>query len=491
MTDKKDDTGRGPARYGEGPRRPYATIDLEATEVGARQGAAPAAASAKPEASSAPPHPSAGDRPGGARTAFARGLAAAGRWGGAALQSNTFLSHVGAGVAGAVLTLVAAALFGLFAARGGPQQPAADVAKRLAAIEQAMRGLQAGPGDLKARLAQADARIAGLESRARDVAALSDAQAKLAAQTKALEDRVASPQLAGRLAKLETALAALSASDQSGRTAQADALAAKLSQLEQMAEDAAAAVKSGTARAQSDVAALRTAAARLGQRIDALKGEIDERFKGAAKAAELAPVMSKLATFERDLQAFLRGESERSANARRVLLTLEMASLKRAMDRGERYAAELEAVKKAAGGTLQLRALERHGLEGVRTLPELTKEFRRVADAAIDAEADPADASVLDRLIAGARGIVRVRKTGHAPEDMSAEAVVGRMEAALKDGRLGEVLAHGKTLPPKAALAAEDWLQKVAARHSVDRAMADIEAQLKSSLGEGGVEQKR
>ena len=192
--------------------------------------------------------------------------------------------------------------------------------------------------------------------------------------------------------------------------------------------------------------------------------------------------MGKLAAFEQDLQGFLRGETERSTNATRVLLTLEMASLKRAMDRGDRYAAELDAVKKVAGGALQLAALERHKLDGVRTLPELAKEFRPVANAAIDAEAEPADASVLDRLISGAKGIVRVRKTGHGPEDMNVEAITGRMDAALRDGRLGEVLAQGKTLPPKAALAAEGWLRKVEARHAVEQAMADIEAGLKSSL---------
>jgi hypothetical protein len=192
--------------------------------------------------------------------------------------------------------------------------------------------------------------------------------------------------------------------------------------------------------------------------------------------------MSKLAAFEKDLQGFVRGETDRSANATRVLLTLELANLKRAMDRGDRYAAELEAVKQAAGGALKLTALERHKLDGVQTQPELAKQFRAVANAAIDAETEPADASVLDRLVAGAKGIVRVRKAGHDPSDTSVEAVTGRMEAALKEGRLGEVLAQGKTLPPKAALAAEDWLRKVEARYAVDQAMAEIEAGLKSSL---------
>ncbi len=86
---------------------------------------------------------------------------------------------------------------------------------------------------------------------------------------------------------------------------------------------------------------------------------------------------------------------------------------------------------------------------------------------------------------------MRVRKAGHDPSDTSVEAVAGRMEAALKEGRLGEVLAQGKTLPPKAALAAEDWLRRVEARYAVDQAMAEIEAGLKSSLAARPAEPKR
>jgi hypothetical protein len=84
--------------------------------------------------------------------------------------------------------------------------------------------------------------------------------------------------------------------------------------------------------------------------------------------------------------------------------------------------------------------------------------------------------------MAGARSIVRLRKAGHSPDDASVEAIVGRMEAALKDGHIGEVLAQAKRLPPRAALAVEDWLRKVEARHSADRSVADIETALKSSL---------
>lgn len=479
MTDKKDDTGKGSAKPVEGPKRPYATIDLQATEVGGadKPGATAAAGAAKPDPKSAAlPPPGA---PGAGGSSFTGRMAAAQEWSSRAARSNTFLSHIAAGVAGAVLTLIAGALFGLFAAG---EQAAPDLAKRLAALEQSVRQRAAAPAaDVTAKLAAAETRLAALEDRARTIAALGDAQSKLAAETKALQARVGSPELVDRLAKVESALAALASGDQSAP--QAAALAARLAELERRAGDAGEAVKSGSARLERDLASLKTDAGRLGQRLDALRGEIEERFKGAARASELAPVEARLAAFEQDLQGFLKGEGERTANAQRVLLTLEIGNLKRAMDRGDRYTTELDAVKKAAGSTLDLAPLQRYSLEGVSPLRELTKEFRRVANTAIDSEAEPEDASVLDRLMAGARGIVRVRKTGHGAEDASAEATLGRMEGALKEGRLGEVLAQGKKLPPKAALAAEDWLRKVEARHAVDQSLADIEAALKSSFG--------
>lgn len=465
MTDKTDDSGRGPNRPGDAPRRPHATIDLKATEVGGSRGKS------------------------GFR--FADRLRVMRRWGGSALGRNSFLSHVAAGVAGAVLTLIAAALFGLF---GGSPTPSSgvpvDVGRRLAALEQKTAQLPASATDIPNKIASAEARVKALEDRTASVPALADAQAKLAAQTKVLEGRQGAPELLARLAKLETAVAAVALNGK-GAGGSGELLAPKLAEVEKLAADASETARATAQRVDRDLAGLKTDAARLAQRLDGLRGEVEAQLKDAARSADLAPVLGKLSVFEKDLQGFLRGESERSANARRVLLTLEMANLKRAMDRGDRYAAQLDAVKQAAGGALKLAALERHKLDGVQTLQELAKGFRPVANAAVDAEAEPADASVLDRLVAGAKGIVRVRKAGHDAQDTSVEAVTGRMEAALKDGRMGEVLAQGKTLPPKAALVFEDWMRKVEARYAVDEAMAQIESDLKSSLSPQATEPKR
>ena len=474
MTDnKKDDPGKGPVWPSD--RRPHATIDAQATEIG---GGKP-----KAGAGSALPPPQAA-KPDAARSTFAGRLAAAGELSRRAAGSNSFLSHIAAGVAGAVLTLIAAALFGLFPpGDGGDTQGSSDIAKRLAALEQAARQRPTpAAGDVVAKFAATDNRIKSLEDQARAISALSAAQAKLAAEIKALDARGGSPELVERLGKMEAALAQASTGDPAARGAPAVAVTAKLTDIEKLAGEALEAAKSASSRSDQELAVVKTEAVRLAQRFDALKSDVDTRLKGAAKSAELTPVLAKLAAFEQDLQQFLKGEGERNTNAQRVLLTLEIANLKRAMDRGDRYAPEIDSVRKVAGNTLNLAPLERYSLEGVPTLPALTRDFRRVANAAIDAEAEPADASVWERLLAGAKSIVRVRKTGQPSDDMSAEAVVGRMEAALKEGRLGEVLAQGAKLPPKSALAAEDWLRKVQARYAVDQAVAEIETALKATL---------
>ena len=112
----------------------------------------------------------------------------------------------------------------------------------------------------------------------------------------------------------------------------------------------------------------------------------------------------------------------------------------------------------------------------------LQKDFKAAAFKMIDADEAPTDGSVINRLLAGAKSVVRVRKVSQIAGDASVEAVVARMEAALKEDRLGDVLQEAKTLPPRVQDAARDFLAKVEARNAVDGALSTVEAQLKSSL---------
>jgi hypothetical protein len=488
MANNKEEAGKGMPRPGESPavKRPYATIDVKATEVEGREAAAgspgaakpatPAAAvadpkAAKPEVKAPPgPQPKAAAGPGGSDAKGNKDKSGsllaslAGR-----RRAVRLLTHLAAGAVGALIVLGAMHF--------------------LATDRQPSQALEVN--DLRRRVADMEGVLgtrpnAGMRNRVdelgRSLGTLAETQAKLARDTKALETKVGSGQeipqeLVGRLTRLEDMLATMSAAEPAGQSQNLAAFAGRVAELQKGIRDA-------NARLDSDLSSVRTEAGRLAQRLDGIKGEVEERMRGAAKAADLSPLAAKLGALEQELQGFIRSEADRSANATRVLLTLELANLKRAIDRGERYVEDLARVKKVAG-TLNLKPLERYSLEGVPTPPELAKSFRPTANAMLDSEAEKSDASLVDRLLSGARGIVRIRKAGHDAEDASVEATVGRMEGALKENRLDEVLANAKKLPPKAALAGEEWVKKVQARQAVEQALADVEAALKASFGSG------
>ena len=456
------------------------------------------------------------------------------------------MSHLAAGILGGALALVGANWLppGLIPARPNAlADKAAVLEKRLGALEQSKGAAPVAP-EVAGKLQETAARIAKLESMAAAIGTLSDAQAKLQEQAKSLNEKMAKQDggetADARIAKLEdklTTLAAAAGTDpEKGRIPQLAAVTGRIADLEnsfagqvaalrktipeevssrlaQIAE-ASEAARSGTQRIDRDVQALKTDAARIGQRVetqkadtdrlgaalqavkedqakttsalDGLKANVETQLKSLAKPADIAsavsPVSGKIAALEKNLDAVVKNEEERRTDAERVVISLELANLKRALDRGQGFSAELAGVRKAAGGKLDLAALDRYQNTGVPSLAELEREFRGLINPVIDAETEPADASVVDRLVAGAKSVVRVRKISHNPDDRSAEAIVARMESSLKEGRLGEALDHAKGLAPKAAGRLADWSAKAEARNAVERAIGAIEAQLKTSL---------
>ncbi len=274
-----------------------------------------------------------------------------------------------------------------------------------------------------------------------------------------------------------------------------------------VASEASEAAKSGTQRMDRDLAAIKAQYAQLASGLDTLnadneresatlkatedglnrlKSEMDARLSVFAKpedvAAAVTPLSGKLAALQSDVQSVVKSEESRKATAERIVLSLELASLKRAIDRGRGFEPELVQARKLAGGAVDLAPLDRFADTGVPTLAQLRQDFKQVAFKLIDAGEEPAQGSIVDRLLAGAKSVVRVRKISHSASDTSVEAVVGRMETALNEDRLGDVLQEAKALPPPAQEAAQEFLAKVEARHAVDRALNSVEAQLKASL---------
>jgi len=396
------------------------------------------------------------------------------------------------------------------------------------------------------RLEAVETGLAQLDSINRGVGSLRETQARLAEQTKALQTSLERPSIdrdaAGRLDRVEEQLTTLSAAaaadpEAAARVGQTGQMAAKLGELETAtanrlatvrkdltqeleariapiaeASEAARSVaqrldremanaKSDTTRVSQRVEVLRAGFDRLEQSLRALqadastlnaaterlKSDIEARLGNTAKPTDIssavAPVTAKIGALETSLQGMVRAESDRKANAERIVLSLELANLKRAMDRSGSYAAELATVKKAAGDRIDLGPLERFQHNGVATSAELAREFRGIANAVLDADAEQAGASLVDRLLYGARTIVRVRKITHSADDTSTEAIVGRIEAAVQENRLADALAEARKLPARAAVPVQDWLKKAEARQSVDAALARVDADLKASLG--------
>jgi hypothetical protein len=470
-------------------------------------GPAPTGAGAKPEASAAKATPRSGGR---------------------------LFSHLLAGIAGGVLAIAvadwAAPHLGIATPSQILQVRTAELQERLTALER-----KAATGDVAAQLKAAEDRVAALEGRADKIAG---AQTQLATSTKTQLDKLSTQSLAAsteqRLKALDERLeliAKAASEGKGGGTAQVAAVTGKLAEVQgtlsqqidevrksvpqnveprlAKLDEQAGAASDNAKRLDTDLNTLRTDAARLNQRVETIKADSDRasatltvlkeeaarltsefaevkatvaaQVKGGVGEA-ITPVTTKLSALEQGLQSVVKSEEDRRMNAERIVVSLELANLKRLIDSGQGYAGGLADVRKAAGGKLNLEALDRFKDSGVPTIVALQRSFRPVANAMVDAAVTPAEGGAVDKIVAGAKSVVRVRNLNPSPDDKSVEAVVARMQTALADGHLGDVLAQASDLPEAALAPARDWLDNVKARHAVDRAIGDIESQLKTSL---------
>jgi hypothetical protein len=453
-----------------------------------------------------------------------------------AQRRGGFVSHLAAGLIGGALAF-GAVLWALpqLAPKDAAEDRIANLSQRMAMVEKNERIAQPAPD-----LSGLQTRIANLENATQKIPSLIEGQTRLVAETKAALAAAASdagsPQLIERLAKVEDRLKAMADAGvndpNANRLEQIAGLTGKVSDLEtslgtqltalrssvikdvesrvQSATEASETARAGTQRIDKDVAGLKTDAVRMEEEIAAgktandhvaadlkvvqdemqsLKTAVDALRTSAAKPADIAaavqPIEQKTAALEKSVEEVVQGDAARRESAHRVVLALELQNLQRALDSGQGFSAQLQDVKKVAGPQFDLSPLERLQESGVPTLAELTKEFRTAADRAMDTDAEPDNAGVVDRLWAGAKSVVRVRRIDLKPDDKSTEAVVGRMQVALTDGRLTDVLEGAKDLSPKAHDAMQAFLDKVSARVSVDTALANLNSQLKSSIAGG------
>jgi hypothetical protein len=580
--DKTDPLGKKPAGDTD-PKKPKATIDLKATVVETRDmprsGAEAAtkygarSTEAKAEAaSSGAATPSADQKPGETSSGATAGTGTSGATpppaAGEPPRRSGFLSHVLAGVAGALLTLFGANIASDRLGLGGANVD--DLTSRIATLEAELKEQAADTSEsvLRDRMARIESDLTAAAAWKEKVAALEVAQTKASATIAETEAKIAElaarpagaegldAALIERLESMDKRLDTIAEASKTGAGGPVAGLAALTGRIndfetelasrvdgvkkafeERLVKEVAgldsrlaegltagsgatvqiATIKESNLRLGRDIEGLKLTSERLQQSIDAVRGSTEEirtevqklagsgdqtrqsidKLSGDLNSAiglrvttedltkTLDPVASRLAAIEGEIATLKTSEHNRNEAASRILLSLELTNLRRAIERGGSFAKELAAVTAIAPKELDLTVLAAHAEKGLPSIASLEAAFGATANAALDAErAGDADASVLDQLWNGAQSVVRIRRTGEVAGDTT-EAIVARMEQRLAASDLEGVAKESAALgeAPKAVVA--PWLNELEARMAVYRALTRIEDDLKRLIGGG------
>ena len=241
-----------------------------------------------------------------------------------------------------------------------------------------------------------------------------------------------------------------------------------------LAQDIAT-VGAGAQQLRQDLAALKTTTSGLETQLQAATGSF-------AKTDQLSTVNATTTKLQADVAAIAARDQSREQGANRILLSLQLANLKRVVERGGPYAKELADVKRVAPKELDLSALDANAETGLATTQQLASEFKDMTWSLVSADAKPSDdGSLIGQLWQGARSVVQVRKTDATGD--AADAVVARTEAKLQRGDLDGAMRDIGQLKGDARKAADPWIAKLAARLSLDQGLAGVDASLLKLMG--------
>ncbi|MFD0916711.1 COG4223 family protein [Pseudahrensia aquimaris] len=346
-----------------------------------------------------------------------------------------------------------------------PDQLAAAIDARL---EQGVNPVDPG---VAGKLLDAENRIISLETY------VSEAQAKLAE----LSSAVASAS-AGDSAVDGSALAAV--------TEKLDGLANDVSQLKQAPQqesvDPATVVALGTtvATIQSQIGALETSLGAVSAKTDKLPDSfvtpeaVDEKLAGLKSGLDdsLSAIESKVGELSgavESQQAALGTVQEQVSNGadKRAAVALIAAQLKSQVDRGEPFAQTLETLKTASGEGESYVALEPFASSGVATVDELATRFGTVSEDIINATTDKSAMSLTDRLLSGAKSLVKVKPIDGVEGD-TPDAIVSRIDSALRKGDAVLAAEAWQALPDAGKAASQSWFDALQARITADNLLS-------------------
>jgi hypothetical protein len=370
-------------------------------------------------------------------------------------------------------------------ASGASEQMSA-LAGRVDALESAGGAAgQAADGDLVSRLEAVEAKA--------------QAQGTVEARLEALESGASSPDLTGRVAEIEAALAQLPTEGNPQLTQLEDRIA-KLETGAGSAGTAAAtaapADDSALKALQERLASLEAGQSRIDQRLGAaeqaesqlkqLSGSVDQLAQkldaDAKQSAALATEVSTLG--ERVSGTESKIETADQKRGRAPALALIAGQLEAAIEDARPYQTQVQALSAMTGTGADdqaikqaVSALEPGAAAGVPSVAALRRSFESVANEIVQAANATGGDNLLDRATDNLMRLVTVRPVGDDVRGDSVEARVARAEAALDKGDLASAVGEVDQLEGRPAAAAAAWLEQAKARLGADRAVAQLRSQ--------------
>ncbi|MEN3148706.1 mitofilin family membrane protein [Neorhizobium sp. IRAMC:178] len=260
---------------------------------------------------------------------------------------------------------------------------------------------------------------------------------------------------------LPGATPAPAASNTAGLSSEIAALRQEIAALKNRPSTAAAPDVALANRVAALEAAPRTSSGASEQALAALKADLDQ-LRATVQSA--AGADSSLAQRLDQAEAKLNDRGPEQQVARAVAA----AALKAGIDRGGPFETELQTFKTVAGDDPAVADLQKFASAGVPARAELQRDFPRVADAMLEAtvQSDPNE-GIAGRLLSSALSVVKVRRVGDVQGE-TPDAVVARMENALRNGDLQACAREWEALPEPAKAVSRDFKQKLDARIQVE-----------------------
>lgn len=364
-------------------------------------------------------------------------------------------------------------------------------ATRVDALQQRLAALEAKPAPVTNTAPLAD-RIGKLEGSASAFKAqLDDLQAKLVAQATATaaaaspaptppEPAVDLGPLQARIADLEAGAKALR--DQVAALPKTDDTAAK--QVAGLSQGLAAVQAAVAGVPRVDLAPLDHKVADLGTAVSGLQAAV-----AGMPRVDLDPLKAKLDALQHRVDPIevalavpkdgSRVTEERrngsAAEAHAAPMAIAAQAVVQAVADGRPFGDALAALQGLGADPAALDRLRPVADKGAPTRATILAGFEADRPAMLGAGQSAPAGSVLDRVMAGARGLVKVRDTGTSP-GQDPDAVVSRIAAALQNGDLKGALAEWGGLPADGKASSQPWADELKVRVDAEEAARGIAA---------------